>query len=113
MNPRTGDLRWGRVSYSVRRRHECVRFKTAHGTELTCSTYAPIGLVDGGNVLAPHAQGCWIATRDQDGWLPDEVVSVTNVGEQDIQHITCEDDYYLAGDLVGRYAAHHNLKPTE
>jgi hypothetical protein len=111
MSPTTGAKRWGRVSYSQRKRSACVRVVTEAGISLTCSTTAPLGCTDGCTVHAPHLLGRNAAVHDQGVYGPERVTDVLDVGERDVQHITCEDDFFLTGDEPGRYLAHHNLKP--
>lgn len=110
INPETGEKRWGRVSYSSMEKTEMVSIRTANGVTLQCSKSAPIGLFDGTYVLASEVMGRAIAV-DVDGvYGCDTVVEVKELGEGEVQHITCENDFFLAGDEIGRYMAHHNKK---
>jgi hypothetical protein len=90
MNPITGVKRWGRVSYSQRVPYECVQVTTEHGVTLSCSMAAEIPADD----LGQYRIGT--------------VTHVEPIGVRDVQHITCEDDFFLAGDQPCRYLAHHN-----
>jgi hypothetical protein len=110
MNPATGAKRWGRVSYSEPKLTPCVRFATADGVDLSCSTTAPIGTTTG-TVLAPDLLGLRLPADDHGALTRSDVTDVHPIGEQWVQHITCEDDFFLAGNQRGRYVAHHNLKP--
>jgi hypothetical protein len=111
MSPTTGAKRWGRVAYSQRKRSACVRIVTREGITLTCSTTAPIGCVDGRVLPSPNMMGFEAAAQDQGVYTPSRVIDVIEAGDRDVQHITCENDFFLAGDEPGRYLAHHNLKP--
>jgi hypothetical protein len=109
MNPATGAKRWGRVSYSEPKLTECIRFATADGVDLSCSTTAPIGTTTG-TALAPDLLGLRLPADDHGALTRSDVNDVKPIGEQWVQHITCEDDFFLAGNQRGRYVAHHNMK---
>jgi hypothetical protein len=109
MNPTTGAKRWGCVSYSEPKLAECVTFVTDDGVDLSCSTTAPIGTTSG-TVLAPDLRGLRLPADDHGALTRSDVTDVQPIGEQWVQHITCEDDFFLAGNQRGRYVAHHNMK---
>lgn len=111
MNPGSGAKRWGEVTYSKTTPADSVFIRTESGIELTCSKSAPIGLADGGQVLAGDLLHKIIATDEFGVYGSSRVVEVKSVGEIDVQHITCENDFFLAGAIEGRYVAHHNKKP--
>lgn len=98
--------RTGRVSHSARTTAACVRVGFDGGT-LTCSRTAPLGVFDGGQVLAPDALGSLLDGRDG----PVVCTDVADVGPTAIQHITCENDFFLAGDSLDAMISHHNMKP--
>lgn len=100
----------GRVTYSERKRAECVRITTARGVTLTCSTTAPIPTMTSGFVLAPHLLGHQIPVMDYGRQSWDVVTDIEHVGERAIQHITVGSRCFWAGDEQGRYILHHNAK---
>ena len=102
----------GIVTYSERKRAECVRITTARGITLSCSTTAPIPTRDRGLVLAPHLIGHHVAIMDDCRAAWDVVTEVEHIGSRAIQHITVGDRCFWAGDEAGRYILHHNAKPT-
>lgn len=102
------DGRWGRVSHSAPALVDCVRVRGAHGS-LSCSATAPLGLAGGGQVLAPDSLGATLATR-RDGGTVDTVAEVAPIGQRWVQHITCENTFFWAGDDQGCLYSHHNLK---
>jgi hypothetical protein len=110
MNPKTGAKRWGQVSHSETTQFDGVQIATESGITLTCSTSAPIGLADGGSAQPAHLEGRLVAVDDHGTFRVEAVTSVKSVGIIDVQHITCEDDFFLAGDVEGRSLAHHNKK---
>ena len=109
VDPATGAERWGRVSYAKRNRAACVRVETVEGMRLTCSTTAPLG-TKGGQVLSPDALGVFLAQRIDGVFGHGECIAVHDAGEQWVMHITCENDFFLAGDDPRFLCAHHNLK---
>lgn len=110
-NALTFEERLGLVSNARRELVECVRFSTASGIALECSTTAPIAVEGGECVNAPDLLGRRIPVRDFGEWRIEEVVSVEVIGLRWVMHITCEDDTFLAGRAEGRYVLHHNVKP--
>jgi hypothetical protein len=111
INPATGHKRWGTVSYSQRATVERMRLTTVSGLALSCSKTAPIGLSSGESVLAEFAQDNEIAVEINGVFSFEVVKEALDIGLGDVQHITCENDFFLAGDEVGFYMAHHNAKP--
>jgi hypothetical protein len=77
---------------------------------LGCSIYAPLELAGGGQVLAPDSKGAHIRVLYPVPVLADHVESVEPIGEQWVQHITCEDDFFMVGDDPDHLLSHHNLK---
>ncbi|MDE1907486.1 MAG: hypothetical protein KGH75_13660, partial [Rhodospirillales bacterium] len=110
VDPITGGERWGRVTYSEAKESPCVRASTDTGTTLTCSVTAPLGTLDG-RVLAPESFGAWLAERVKGFFRHRRGKPPVHVGVQLVQHITCEDTFFLAGDEQHALLAHHNLKP--
>lgn len=102
----------GIVTYSQRKRAECVRIVTAAGAVLSCSITAPIPTRDNGLVPAPRLMGHAVAAMIDGRPRWDVVVDIVHIGEQDIQHITVGDRCFWAGDEPGRYILHHNAKAT-
>lgn len=110
-DPLTFETRWGMVSKADVTTNECVRITTASGVELKCTTEAPIADEFGKQILAPELMGHRIPVFDFGEWKIEEVVSIKNIGEQEIINISCENNFFLAGEHEGRYVLHHNLKP--
>lgn len=103
--------RYGRVSYSQPALAPCVRVQCAVPmASLTCSVYAPLGLAGGGQVLAPDSRGACIDVLYPAPQRTDRVEGVENAGERWVQHITCEDDFFMVGDNPDYLLSHHNLK---
>lgn len=100
----------GKVSYSEPSLQPSVRLVTTSGTSLVCSTTAPIPTKDDGLQNAPDVEGKFIAVMVDGiaGW--EECVSVTDVGEQWVQHITVEDKCFWAGEQSSSFILHHNIK---
>jgi hypothetical protein len=109
-NPKSFTERKGVVSRADPKMAECVRIRTKSGIELDCSKTAPIATKDGSLVLAPDLEGHVVPVCDHGKYRYEPVASVTDIGEQLIVHITCEDDLFLAGKQQGRYLLHHNVK---
>lgn len=110
IDPATGAERWGMVSMSHSAPAECVRVRTESGTTLTCSTTAPLG-TRGGQVVAPDAVGQALAERRDGTFGHSPCTESSPVVERMVQHITCENAFFLAGDDPRHLLAHHNLKP--
>ena len=108
--------RTGEVSFSKRVKALGVRITTQSGVSLVCSESAPIPTPEG-LVLAPHLRGKKVPTRldgpsgSRTAWEMVEVVE--SVGEIEVQHITVGDKCFWAGEQVGAYILHHNLKIQE
>jgi hypothetical protein len=108
VDPTTMERKLLLVSYSQSAMADCVQLRFADGTVLTCSTTAPIPTPDG-LVNAPDMLGKQTITLISElKWT--ECVQVIQMGLMEVQHITCENGVFLAGDIKGMYAAHHNLK---
>lgn len=104
---------WGRVTYSVPKLMPCVRVIVNNHDpfSLSCSRTAPLGLCSGGSVLAPDSLGEWVRVLHPVPALCAVVTAVEDIGTRWVQHITCEDDFFWAGDHPGCLFSHHNLKP--
>lgn len=102
---------WGRVSHSRKVLQPCVQVRDENGFTLSCSSSAPLGRTDGSQVLAPDAEGELIESRTGMVKGSSRVAGVRDIGEQWVQHITCENDFYWVGDQTDRLFSHHNLKP--
>lgn len=108
MDPVTGDLRWGLVTYSQPALAACVTVVTAAGIQLTCSRTAPIGTPTGA-LLASDTAG-HVVSGYTEGVVASLVSAVIDAGNRWVQHIICEDTFFLASDRAGAGLAHHNLK---
>lgn len=102
---------WGRVSHSRAVLQPCVIVQDAEGFALSCSRSAPLGREDGTQVLAPDAAGELIESRTGVVKGASRIAIVRDIGDQWVQHITCENDLFWVGDEPGRLFSHHNLKP--
>lgn len=93
---------------------ECVRVTTATGISLSCSVSAPLSLEDGTQIYAPAAINKNILVFSDGNISTDVVVNVENLGIQEVNHISCEDNYFLASDgNDNRYILHHNKMATD
>ncbi|WJY18672.1 hypothetical protein QQS45_13885 [Alteriqipengyuania flavescens] len=110
-NPLTGALRKGLVSFRDTKMAECVRFTTSKGVWLDCSTSAPIALADGSECLAPELIGKTVPVVIDGEHMLDTVTDVASIGQRLVAHITCENDFFLAGGSAGKFVLHHNAKP--
>lgn len=102
----------GLVSQAERKFAECVRITSESGVSLSCSTSAPIADCHGAQILAPDLLGVTVLIDDNGIIKHEKIVSVENIGLQEIIHITCENNFFLAGSETGRYFLHHNQKNT-
>lgn len=105
--------RWGLVTYSEPKLAPCVRV-TVNNHEpfsLSCSRTAPLGLCSGGSVLAPDSLSEVVRVLHPAPALCATVTAVDDIGMRWVQHITCEDDFFWAGDHPDCLFSHHNLKP--
>lgn len=110
IDPVTFELSDAVVSYSETKKQPTVRIVTKGGTVLECSKSAPICDETGEEVLAENLLGVSIPVSKH-GMIEFEVVmEVEDIGEQYVQHITCENNYFLAGQKKGNYLLHHNAK---
>jgi hypothetical protein len=109
VNPQTGAERWGEVTRADRAPAPCVQVETVEGMRLTCSTFAPLG-TKAGQVLAPDALGVFLAQRIDGVFGHGECIAVRDASERFVMHITCENDFFLAGDDPRALCAHHNIK---
>lgn len=103
----------GRVSYAQIKVQPCVRIRTESGIELDCSTTAPILCADETCKLAPDLLGAEIPVMDFGDRRIEKVVSVEEIGQREVMHITCENGIFLAGKVRGRYVGHHNKAAIE
>ncbi|NMW23957.1 hypothetical protein HFP05_06000, partial [Rhodanobacter denitrificans] len=104
---------WGRVTYSAPKLVPCVRVTVNNHDpfSLSCSRTAPLGLCSGGSVLAPDSLGEGVRVLHPVPALGATVTAVDDIGMRWVQHITCEDDFFWAGDNPKCLFSHHNLKP--
>lgn len=113
VDPITLQRRAGQVTYSQAAEVEAVRLRTECGVELTCSRTAPIPTLSAAFMLAPDMLGLetLVSRNGELAWS--RVVDIIDVGLHRVQHITCENACFLAGDEAGRFMLHHNTKPHE
>jgi hypothetical protein len=112
-DPVTGEHSTGEVSFSETKLVPCVRITTARGVELDCSMTAPIADVEGNQILAPNLFDKVIPVVIDDEFSWDRVVKIETLGDQYVQHITVENNFFLAGNHEGKYVFHHNVKMVE
>lgn len=110
VDPITHVLGTGEVSYATKKTQPCVEVETVSGIVLRCSTSAPLALADGSQILAVNAIGSTIQVFNDGNFGLEEVVRVDDIGMNDVMHITCENNYFMAGVTEGKYILHHNLK---
>jgi hypothetical protein len=113
IDPATLELGTGIVSKADIELQPCVRITSESGVVLECSTTAPIALASGGQALAPTLAGLEVLVYDNGVVTTEKVVSVEDIGEKEIVYITCENNFFLAGAMAGRYFLHHNQKSIE
>ncbi len=99
----------GVVSYSETKEADGWKIKTENGVELICSDTAPIPTKDG-IVKAPFLLNKVVATLVDDIKVWSKVVTCEPVGKIEIQHITVGNKCFWAGEIVGKYILHHNIK---
>lgn len=99
----------GTVTYSQPSLQPSVRIVTNSGASLICSTTAPIPTTEG-LLKAPEVEGKFIAVMINNVSKWDECISVTDVGEQWVQHITVENKCFWAGENSNAFILHHNIK---
>lgn len=101
---------WGEVTYSEAALQPCVRVVVqGHGT-LGCSASAPLKARDGAPRAADAKGRHVLILRNEPSHAV--VTEVCDLGEQWVQHITCQNEFYWVGDSKDCLFAHHNMKPT-
>lgn len=99
-----------KVGFSESMPQPCVLIRTANGVELECSESAPIANAAGQQILSVDLMGHKVPTVVDGKQRIDLVVDVKPIGERMVQKITCENKFFLAGKVEGRYLLHHNVK---
>lgn len=114
LDPVTLESRRGVVSYSQRKVAVRWQLVTRHGGLLVCSQTAQIPIDDGaGYASPPLLVGHSTVVLAEGEIFRDLIVGARCVGEGYVQHITCENACFLAGEFAGAYLLHHNAKrPT-
>lgn len=111
VNPETFEMGLHEVTYSTTKEADCVQIITNVGATLKCSLTAPLLGRDGTPVLAGDlAMGDEIAYSENGMFDYAIVVESIDIGKQLVRHITCGDQYFLAGNGNGKYILHHNVK---
>lgn len=110
IDPRNNLLGTDTISYAQKKLQPCVEIETSGGAILRCSTSAPLSLYNGTQVSANDALGAFVKVMIDDVVGLEEVIRVDAIGEQEVIHITCGDNYFMAGANYGKYILHHNLK---
>lgn len=102
------------VTYSQTKEQPCVVITTESGAALKCSLSAPL-LKDGNVPVLAEAvvEGDRLAVQVDGMFDFSPVTSVEHVGNFLVQHITCGNQYFLAGNGNGKYILHHNAKMVE
>ena len=96
------------VSYSERKVQPLYMLTTESGIQLSCSSTAPIPVRGGEYVLAPNMLGNETLVMYNGVVTWEAVTQVVYLGEREIQHITCGDKCFFAGDKYGSFVLHHN-----
>lgn len=104
----------GLVSYSQTKRAPCVEVSLDGRPVAACSTCAPL-LTPEGQRFAPEVGGQTIAARS---WaaakaLWRRVTRLRSLGEQDVQHITCQNGWFWISLDGETFVLHHNLKANQ
>lgn len=99
----------GKVQEIITDKQPCVRVTTSKGVVLECSTTAPIYTQDGDYVDAPDLLGKYVAVNLLGVTSFDEVVNITDIGEQFVAVIDTGDNNFWAGVKPGAYMMHHNI----
>ncbi|TAA27678.1 hypothetical protein EA661_13065 [Pseudoxanthomonas winnipegensis] len=105
------DGSWVEVTYSVTKLAPAVVIETAAGHRLTCSLDAPILTVAGAFVLAAVLQGESVEIL---GTGIEPITRVTDLGDIEVQHISCagawSERVFMVGDDPQHLFPHHNAK---
>ncbi len=110
IDPVSHELGTGLVSYATAKKQPCVEIETTSGIVLRCSKSAPLALADGSQILAKFALNNSIQVMNNGVVGVEEVIRVDELGIQPVMHITCENNFFMAGTTEGKYILHHNLK---
>lgn len=98
------------VTYSEAKLQPVVRITTKGGTVLECSESAPISDETGEQIEAKNLLGVSIPVSVHGMIEFETVMRVEELGEQMVQHISCADQFFLAGKEDGKYLLHHNKR---
>lgn len=99
------------VTYAETKLQPCVYITTASGASLKCSTTAPLLLETGAIINAGELKpGSRIAVQVHGMYDYSVVETIEDVGEELVRHITCGNQFFLAGSQQGLYILHHNRK---
>lgn len=102
---------YGLVTYSKAKLAPLFRVVTSGGVSLVCSDTAPIPVRAGGYRTPGQLTGHELRPRIGGKLMPwDVICDVQAMGEGEVQHITCEDDCFWAGEQPGACLPHHNAK---
>lgn len=102
---------YGLVTYSEAKRAPLFRVVTACGVSLVCSADAAIPVKAGGYRAPPKLTGHQLRPRIGGKLMPwDVICDVQAMGEGLVQHITCENECFWAGEQPGACLPHHNAK---
>lgn len=97
------------ITYAQAKTMDCVKVITKSGISLSCSTTAPLSLVDGTQIFAPDTLHKDILVYSNNEILADTVVEILDIGKREVMHISCNDNYFMASDINdGRFILHHN-----
>ncbi len=111
VNPHTFEMTKHVVSYSETKLQPCLVITTESGAELKCSESAPLLGTDSIPILAKDVKvGTKLAVYIDGMFDFSTVASVEHAGNFNVQHITCGNQYFLAGNGNGKYILHHNVK---
>lgn len=113
INPLTYEMSEAFVSRAEIKPQPCVRITTESGITLECSTTAPISDENGVYVYAPMLEGVIVPLYDNGEMRTERVISVKEIGVQEIVFITCENNFFLAGTTQNKYFLHHNTVDSE
>lgn len=112
VNPDTLERGLGQVTHSHTAQALRYRIACANGVQLVCSESAPIP-TDLGYLKPSLLLGRLIVAQVDGELLRVRVVDVQRLGMGEVQHITCGNQCFLAGEIDGYYLLHHNAKNTD
>jgi hypothetical protein len=111
IDPLTGVREVHKVTVAQKSLQPCLRLTTETGIVLECSASAPLANFKGQQVWADRLkQGDRVTVMDQGELRVDKIASIEPLGLRAVMFISNGHQYYFAGQSLGRYFLHRNLK---